>query len=227
MHYDYLIVGADVFGATVAERLANAGARVLVIDRRLHLAGNAYSFTDKDTGIEVHRYGSHIFHTKVDEVWEYITRFAEFNNYVHAVDTRHNGVLYPMPINLDTINRLYNKNMSARDAKMFIANVTRMDMDRLGIRRPSSFEEKGISLVGEKLYNAFLKNYTEKQWGKKATKLSPELLKRIPVRFSKDNRYFPDAKYQGIPKVGYARLIEKMLDSERISVRLGIDFRKL
>lgn len=227
MKYDYLIVGAGIFGATVAERLAAAGKKVLVIDRREHLAGNVYSYSDAETGIEVHKYGSHIFHTEMDEVWDYITQFTEFNNYVHTVNTRHDGKLYPMPINLDTINLLYNKNMSAEEAEKFVAEEARRDSERHGIAEPKNFEEKGISLVGEKLYTAFLKNYTEKQWNTLAANLSAEILSRIPVRFSHDNRYFITAKHQGIPKEGYTKMVEKMLESENIETRLGVEFKNI
>lgn len=223
--YDYGIIGAGVFGATVAERLASAGKKVLVIDRRKHLAGNIYSYTDEGTGIEVHKYGSHIFHTEMDEVWDYITEFAEFNDYVHTVDTRHEGKLYPMPINLDTINLLYDTNMNAEEAEAFVKEEAAKDVERLGIKEPQNFEEKGISLVGEKLYTAFLKNYTEKQWNTSARNLSAEILKRIPVRFSHDNRYFMTAKHQGIPKNGYTKMIENMLNNENIEVRLDTDYK--
>lgn len=224
---DYLVVGAGVFGATVAERLAEAGLKVLVIDRREHLAGNIYSYTDEETGIEVHKYGSHIFHTEMDEVWDYITHFTEFNDYVHTVNTRHEGKLYPMPINLDTINLLYGTDMSADEAEEFVAEEAKRDSEKYRIKDPRNFEEKGISLVGEKLYDAFLKNYTEKQWHTSAKNLSAEILSRIPVRFSHDNRYFMTAKHQGIPKDGYTKIVERMLDSDNIKVRLGIDFKDI
>lgn len=224
---DYLVVGAGIFGATVAERMAKAGKKILVIDRRGHLAGNIYSYTDKETGIEVHKYGSHIFHTEIDEVWEYITQFTEFNDYTHTVNTRHNGKLYPMPINLDTINLLYETNMEAGEAEKFVAEEAKQDMERLGIVEPRNFEEKGISLVGEKLYTAFLKNYTEKQWNTSATNLSAEILKRIPVRFSHDNRYFMTAKHQGIPKEGYTKMVENVLNHANIEVKLGVDFKDI
>ena len=225
--YDFIVVGAGIFGATVAERLADTGKKILVIDRRKHLAGNIYSYTDKETGIEVHKYGSHIFHTEIDEVWNYITKFSEFNNYIHTVNTRHDGKLFPMPINLDTINLLYGADMSADEAEKFIAEEAKRDSERYGIIKPKNFEEKGISLVGEKLYTAFLKNYTEKQWNTSATKLSAEILSRIPVRFSHDNRYFMTAKHQGIPKEGYTKIVENMLDSENIKVKLGVDFKDI
>lgn len=225
--FNYLVVGAGIFGATVAERLANAGLKVLVIDRREHLAGNIYSYKDDETGIEVHKYGSHIFHTEMDEVWDYITNFTEFNDYVHTVDTRHNGKLYPMPINLDTINLLYETEMTAEEAEKFVAEEAKRDSEKYDIKEPQNFEEKGISLVGEKLYTAFLKNYTEKQWNTSAKNLSAEILSRIPVRFSHDNRYFMTAKYQGIPKDGYTKMVEKMLNSDSIEVRLGVDFKNI
>ncbi len=225
--YDYLVVGAGIFGATVAERLATNNKKVLVIDRRSNLAGNIYSETDKETGIELHKYGSHIFHTESDEVWDYITQFSDFNNYVHTVDTRHAGKLYPMPINLDTINLLYEKNMSAEEAEEFIKKEAEKDCKELGITEPKNFEEKGISLVGKKLYEAFLKNYTEKQWHTSAKNLSADILKRIPVRFSRDNRYFMTAKHQGIPTKGYTKLVENMLSSKNIEVRLNTDFKDI
>ena len=227
MDYDYVIVGAGIFGATVAERLADAGKKVLVIDRREHLAGNIYSYTDEETGIEVHKYGSHIFHTEMDEVWDYITKFTEFNDYTHTVNTRHNGRLYPMPINLDTINLLYETSMNAEEAEKFITEEARRDCERLEIDNPKNFEEKGISLVGEKLYTAFLKNYTEKQWNTSAINLSAEILSRIPVRFSHDNRYFMTARHQGIPKEGHTKVVENMLSSNNIEVRLNTSFKNI
>ncbi len=227
MTYEYLVVGAGIFGATMAERLSSAGKKVLVIDRRPHLAGNIYSYTDEETGIEVHKYGSHIFHTEMDEVWDYIAQFAEFNDYVHTVNTRHEGKLYPMPINLDTINLLYGTNMSADEAEEFVVKEAEAGRKKYGIVEPQNFEEKGISLVGEKLYEAFLKNYTEKQWNTLATNLSAEILSRIPVRFSHDNRYFMTAKHQGIPKEGYTRIVENMLNSKNIEVKLSTDFKDI
>ena len=225
--YEYIIVGAGIFGATVAERLANAGKKVLVIERRPHVAGNIYSYTDEETGIEVHKYGSHIFHTEIEEVWDYITQFTDFNDYTHTVNTRHNGKLYPMPINLDTVNLLYGTDMDAEEAEKFVTEEAKRDSKKYGIVEPKNFEEKGISLVGEKLYMAFLKNYTEKQWNTSATNLSADILNRIPVRFSHDNRYFMTAKHQGIPCNGYTQMVEKMLDNENIEVKTGQDFKEI
>ena len=221
--YDYVVVGAGVFGAVVAERLANKNKSVLVVEKRDHVAGNIYSYTDKKTGIEVHKYGSHIFHTELDEVWEYITRFADFNDYIHTVNTRYRGKLYPMPINLDTINLLYGTNMDADEAEAFVLN----EAAKTKIKSPRNFEEKGLSLVGKKLYTAFLKGYTEKQWNTSAPNLSVEILKRIPVRFSHDNRYFITAKHQGIPKKGYTKMVENILNNDLIDVRLKTSFKDI
>ena len=223
--YDYLIVGVGIFGATVAERLASKGLKVLIVDRRKHIAGNIYSYTDEETGIEVHKYGSHIFHTEMNEVWDYIVKFTEFNDYTHTVDTRHDGKLYPMPINLDTVNLLYDTDMDAGEAEKFVTEEAKRDSEKYGIKEPQNFEEKGISLVGEKLYTAFLKNYTEKQWNTPATNISAKILSRIPVRFSHDNRYFMTAKHQGIPKDGYTKMVENMLNSDNIEIKLNTDFR--
>ncbi|MBR1795858.1 UDP-galactopyranose mutase [Candidatus Saccharibacteria bacterium] len=222
----YIVVGAGLFGATVAEKLSHQ-APVLIIDRRPHLAGNVYSHFDEATGIEVHDYGSHIFHTESDEVWDYITQFTDFNNYTHTVNTRYQGELYPMPINLDTINKLYGQDMDTEGAERFVAKEAKADSEKEGITDPQNFEEKGISLVGRKLYEAFLKGYTEKQWNTKATNLSADILKRIPVRFSHDNRYFITAKHQGIPVEGYTKIVENMLSSENIETRLSTSFKDI
>lgn len=221
--YKYIVAGAGIFGAIIAERLASRGNAVLVVEKRDHIAGNIYSYTDEETGIEVHKYGSHIFHTELDEVWNYITKFTEFNDYTHTVNTRYKGELYPMPINLDTINKLYGTNMEAEEAEKFVAE----EAAKAGITDPKNFEEKGLSLVGEKLYTAFLKGYTEKQWNTSATNLSAEILKRIPVRFSHDNRYFITAKHQGIPKEGYTKMVQNILDHELIEVRTNTSFQDI
>lgn len=221
--YKYIVAGAGIFGAIIAERLASKGNHVLVVEKRDHIAGNIYSYTDEKTGIEVHKYGSHIFHTELDEVWGYITKFTEFNDYTHTVNTCYNGELYPMPINLDTINKLYGTNMDAEEAKKFVAE----EAAKTGITDPKNFEEKGLSLVGEKLYTAFLKGYTEKQWNTSATNLSAEILKRIPVRFSHDNRYFITAKHQGIPKEGYTKMVANILDNDLIEVCTNTSFQDI
>lgn len=218
--FDLIVVGAGFYGATVANKIAGRGKKVLVLERRNHVAGNAYSYRDEKTGIEIHKYGSHIFHTEDEEVWKYITKFTDFNDYVHTVPTRHDGKLYPMPINLDTINLLYGTDMSPEEAEKFVAE----EAEKAGIKNPKNFEEKGISLVGEKLYTTFIKNYSEKQWSTSATNLSASILSRIPVRYSHDDRYFMTAKHQGIPVNGYGKIVEKMLENDNIEVRLNVDF---
>ena len=221
--FKYVVAGAGIFGAIIAERLASRGEKVLVVEKRDHVAGNIYSYTDPETGIEIHKYGSHIFHTEFEEAWNYITKFTEFNDYTHTVNTRYQGKLYPMPINLDTINLLYDTEMNAEEAEKFVA----AEAAKTGITDPQNFEEKGLSLVGEKLYTAFLKGYTEKQWNTSATNLSADILKRIPVRFSHDNRYFMTAKHQGIPKEGYTKMVENILSNDLIEVRTGVAFQDI
>ena len=220
--YNYIVVGAGLFGATVAEHLGRKN-KVLVIEKRDHIAGNIYSHFDPETGIEVHDYGSHIFHTEFDEVYDYLSDFTEFNDYIHTVNTRHDGKLYPMPINLDTINLLYGTDLSAEEAEKFVEE----EAAKTGIKDPKNFEEKGLSLVGEKLYTAFLKNYTKKQWNTDPKNLDAAILSRIPVRYSHDNRYFITAKHQGIPKEGYTKMVENMLSSENITVRLNTNFKDI
>ena len=221
--YKYIVAGAGIFGAIVAERLASQGNPVLVVEKRDHIAGNIYSYTDPETKIEIHKYGSHIFHTELEDVWEYISKFMDFNDYTHTVNTRYQGKLYPMPINLDTINLLYGTDMDADEAEKFVA----AEAEKAGIKDPQNFEEKGLSLVGEKLYTAFLKGYTEKQWNTSATNLSADILKRIPVRFSHDNRYFMTAKHQGIPKEGYTKMVENILSNDIIEVRTSTSFQDI
>ena len=218
----FIVVGAGLFGATVAEKLSSKH-QVLVVEKRDHIAGNVYSHFDPETGIEVHDFGSHIFHTEFDEVYDYLSKFTEFNDYIHTVNTRHDGMLYPMPINLDTINLLYGANFSAEEAEQFVKE----EAAKTGIKEPKNFEEKGLSLVGEKLYTAFLKNYTRKQWNTDPKNLSADILSRIPVRYSHNNRYFITAKHQGIPKDGYTKMVENMLNNENIELRLNTSFQDI
>ncbi|MBQ3441382.1 UDP-galactopyranose mutase [Candidatus Saccharibacteria bacterium] len=218
----FIVVGAGLFGATVAEKLSSKH-QVLVVEKRDHIAGNVYSHFDPETGIEVHDFGSHIFHTEFDEVYDYLSKFTEFNDYIHTVNTRHDGMLYPMPINLDTINLLYGTNFSAEEAEQFVKE----EAAKTGIKEPKNFEEKGLSLVGEKLYTAFLKNYTRKQWNTDPKNLSADILSRIPVRYSHNNRYFITAKHQGIPKDGYTKMVENMLSNENIELRLNTSFQDI
>jgi UDP-galactopyranose mutase len=218
-NFDLAIVGAGIFGLTFAERAASDGKRVLIIERRNHIGGNAYSEFDPETGIEVHKYGAHLFHTSNDEVWEYVNRFTSFTNYVHRVYTTHKGEVFPMPINLGTINQFFHSAHSPDEAKALIKKQS----EELGGKEPENLDEQGVSLIGRPLYEAFIKNYTAKQWQTDPKLLDPSIIKRLPVRYNYDNRYFND-KYEGLPVNGYAALFEKMVENENITVKLETDF---
>lgn len=215
MAYDYLVVGAGFFGAVFAQRMREAGRRVMVIDRRGHIGGNCYSREHEDTGILVHQYGTHIFHTTDRRVWDYIRRFAEFNGYRHRVLTTHRGRVYSMPINLGTINAFFGVNLRPHEAEAFLA------ARRPAISHPANLEEQAISLVGPELYEAFIKGYTVKQWGRDPRRLPASIITRLPVRTSFNDAYFDDP-YQGIPVGGYTPIFEKLL--EGVPVELGVDF---
>lgn len=212
--YDYLIVGAGLFGAVFAHEAKKAGKSVLVIDKRGHMAGNIY--TKEVDGIQVHQYGAHIFHTSNKEVWDYIQQFAEFNRYTNAPVACYKDELYNMPFNMNTFSKMWNVATPA-EAKAKIEE----QIKEAGITEPKNLEEQAISLVGRDIYEKLVKGYTEKQWGRRATELPAFIIKRLPVRFVYDNNYFND-KYQGIPVGGYTQIVEKMLDG--IEVRLGTDF---
>jgi UDP-galactopyranose mutase len=217
---DLVVVGSGFFGLTVAQRIAEEqGRRVLVIDRRPHIGGNAYSEDEPQTGIEVHRYGAHLFHTSNERVWEYVNRFTTFTNYVHRVYTRHNGEVYPMPINLGTINQFFRAAYGPDEARALIAEQAQ----ELEGKEPTNFVEKGISLIGRPLYEAFIAHYTAKQWQTSPDQLSADIISRLPVRYTYDNRYFNDT-FEGLPTHGYTRWLESMADHELIEVRLGTDF---
>jgi len=219
MDYGLIVVGAGLYGLTVAERAASAGVRVLVVDKRNHLGGNAYSEKEATTGIEVHRYGAHLFHTSNERVWEYVNRFTKFTNYVHRVYTTHKGVAYPMPVNLGTINQFFAAAMGPAAARALVAEQAA----ELAGREPSNFVEKGISLVGRPLYEAFFMNYTAKQWQTAPEELPASIVTRLPVRYTYDNRYFSDT-HEGLPVDGYNAWFERMVDHPLIEVRLGVDF---
>ena len=211
--YDYLIVGAGLFGAVFAREAADRGKRVLVIDRRSHAAGNIYT-EDRD-GIPVHCYGAHIFHTSDREVWEYVNRFAEFNRFTNAPLARYRDRLYHLPFNMNTFYALWGTATPAEARE-------RIEAQRGEIRgEPRNLEEQAISLVGRDVYEALVKGYTEKQWGRKCTELPASIIRRLPVRLTYDNNYFNDA-FQGIPREGYTRMTERML--EGIEVRLNTAF---
>lgn len=219
-NYDYLVVGAGFYGAVLAEKIASdLNLKVLVIDKRKHIGGNAYSYTDKATNIEVHKYGSHLFHTSNEEVWNYLNKFTKFNDYQHCVYTTYNGKVYTMPINLETINSFYEKNLSPDEAFKFIQS----EIDKYKVDDPKNLEEKAISLIGKPLYDAFIYGYTKKQWETDPKKLPANIITRLPVRYNYNNRYFKD-KYEGLPIDGYGALFEKILDHENIEIKLGVDF---
>jgi UDP-galactopyranose mutase len=220
VQHDLVVVGSGFFGLTVAERAAEElGKRVLVLERRDHLGGNAYSEPDPETGIEVHRYGAHLFHTSNERVWEYVNRFSTFTGYQHHVYTVHAGEVYPMPINLGTVNQFFSAAMSPDQARALVLEQS-AEVEP-GTAR--NLEEKAISLIGRPLYEAFIKGYTAKQWQTDPKELPASIISRLPVRYTYDNRYFSDT-YEGLPTDGYTALLERMAQSPLIEVRLETDF---
>ena len=213
-HYDYLIVGAGLYGAVCAREAAKAGKRVLVIDKRPHIAGNVH--TQEIEGINVHVYGAHIFHTNNKVVWDYVNQFAEFNRFTNSPVANFRGELYSLPFNMYTFNRMWGV-VTPQEAAAKIEEQKRA----AGITEPRNLEEQAISLVGTDIYEKLIKGYTEKQWGRPCTELPAFIIKRLPVRFTFDNNYF-NALYQGIPMGGYTKMVEKML--EGIEVRLNVDY---
>ncbi len=216
---DLLVVGSGFFGLTIAERAANDGKQVVVIDRRSHIGGNAYSEADPETGIEVHKYGAHLFHTSNPRVWEYVNRFTTFTNYQHKVYSNFKGEVYPLPINLGTINQFFRAAYGPDEARALIAEQA----GEFDTKSAKNLEEKGISLIGRPLYEAFIRDYTSKQWQTPTTELPAEVISRLPVRYTYDNRYFSDA-HEGLPTEGYTAWLEKMADHPNIEVRLNTDF---
>ena len=214
MKYDYLIVGAGLFGATVANKLNEAGKKILVIDRRNHIAGNVY--TESIENIQVHRYGAHIFHTDYEDVWDYVNTFVEFNRYTNSPIARIGNEIYNLPFNMNTFSKIWNDVFTPEDAMRHI-NEEKQEIKGT----PKNLEEQAISLVGRTIYEKLIKGYTEKQWNKSCTDLPPFIIKRLPVRLVYDNNYFND-KYQGIPIGGYTNLVEKMLKG--IDIKLETNF---
>ena len=212
--YDYLIVGAGLFGSTFANLAHKQGKKVLVIDRRNHIAGNIY--TEEVEGIQVHRYGAHIFHTDYKDVWDYANSFVEFNRYTNSPVARINNEIYNMPFNMNTFAKIWNDVFTPEDAMRHI-NEEKKEITG----EPKNLEEQAISLVGRTIYEKLIKGYTEKQWGRSCTELPSFIIKRLPVRLVYDNNYFND-RYQGIPIGGYTKLVEKMLDG--IEVKLNTNF---
>ena len=216
---DLLVVGSGFFGLTIAERAAAAGRKVTVIDRRSHIGGNAYSEAEPETGIEVHRYGAHLFHTSNPTVWEYVNRFTTFTGYVHRVYTHHKDVVYPMPVNLGTINQFFQAAYSPSEARALIKEQA----GEFDVKTAQNFEEKGIALVGRPLFEAFFRDYTAKQWQTDPHKHSGDIVSRLPVRYTYDNRYFNDT-WEGLPTDGYTAWLQRMADHPNIEVKLGVDY---
>jgi len=220
MDADLIIVGSGFFGLTVAERVATeSGRRVIVIDRRDHLGGNAYSEVEPQTGIEVHRYGAHLFHTSNRSVWDYVNTFTDFTDYEHRVYTNHRGEVYPLPINLGTINQFFRAAHSPADARALI----QQQAGEYATDAAANLEEKAVSLIGRPLYEAFIRDYTAKQWQTDPKDLPADVIARLPVRYTYDNRYFNDT-YEGLPVRGYTAWLERMADHPLIEVRLETDF---
>lgn len=212
--YDYLIVGAGLFGSVFARQATDAGKKVLVIDKRPNIAGNVY--TEDIEKIHVHKYGAHIFHTNNKEVWEYVTKFAEFNRFTNSPVANYKGELYSLPFNMYTFNKMWNV-ITPQEAAAKIEEQRK----EAGITEPQNLEEQAISLVGKDIYEKLIKGYTEKQWGRDCKDLPSFIIKRLPVRLTFDNNYF-NALYQGIPVGGYTKMVANMLDG--IEVRLNTDY---
>lgn len=217
---DLVIVGAGLFGLTIAERCAEElGLRVLILERRHHLGGNAYSEFDPETGVEVHKYGAHLFHTSNERVWEYANRFTSFTDYKHRVFGKYQGQVYSLPMNLGLINQFFGKSHTPDEARALIAEQS----SEIATEDASNLEEKAISLIGRPLYEAFIKGYTAKQWQTDPTELSAEIITRLPVRYTFQNGWFNDT-YEGLPVDGYTAWLTKMADHPNIEVRLETDF---
>ncbi|AAF12425.1 UDP-galactopyranose mutase [Deinococcus radiodurans R1 = ATCC 13939 = DSM 20539] len=217
--FDYLIVGAGFAGSVLAERLASSGQRVLIVDRRPHIGGNAYDCYD-DAGVLIHPYGPHIFHTNSKDVFEYLSRFTEWRPYQHRVLASVDGQLLPIPINLDTVNRLYGLNLTSFQVEEFFASVAEK------VEQVRTSEDVVVSKVGRDLYNKFFRGYTRKQWGLDPSELDASVTARVPTRTNRDNRYFADT-YQAMPLHGYTRMFQNMLSSPNIKVMLNTDYREI
>jgi len=217
---DLVVVGAGFFGLTVAERCATElGLKVLVLERRDHLGGNAYSEPEPTTGIEVHRYGAHLFHTSNERVWEYAQRFTAFTDYVHRVFTTHRGEVFPMPIGLATINQFFRAAYRPDEARALV----RSQAAAVDPQAATNLQDRAIGLIGRPLYEAFIRGYTLKQWQTDPAELPPEIISRLPVRYTYDSRYFSDT-HEGLPVDGYTVWLSRMADHPNIEVRLNTDF---
>lgn len=213
MHYDYLVVGAGLFGAVFAHEMKRKNKTAVVIDKREHIAGNIY--TEKIHDISVHRYGAHIFHTSDKQVWDYVNQFAEFNQYINSPIARYKDELYNLPFNMNTFSKMWGI-VTPKEAKEKIAE----QIAQLSIKEPQNLEEQALSLVGPDVYEKLVKGYTEKQWGRDCKELPAFIIKRLPLRFVYDNNYFND-RYQGIPIGGYTQIVEKMLESIEVKCKVS------
>lgn len=221
MEPDLVIVGSGFYGSTVARKTAEVlNKKILVLEKRSHTGGNSYSEREKSTEIEVHRYGTHIFHTDNKKVIDFVTRFSDFNNYRHTVWSRHNNSIYSMPVNLATINQVYGGTFTPEEARRLLALEGSEISDN---ERLLNLENKAISSVGRKIYEALIKDYTEKQWQTPPSMLPAETISRLPVRFNYDNSYFSDV-FQGLPTQGYGALFQNLLSHPRIQVEVGVDY---
>ena len=223
MNSKIIIVGSGLFGLTIAERIASTlNKEVLILEKRPHIGGNAWSEFDAQTGIEIHKYGSHLFHTSNEGVWNYVNQFTKFNDYQHHVWTKHKNQLYPIPINLGTISQYFGKSLSPFEAKNLILNETK----KLGKIDTSNFEGIALKSIGEALYNAFIKGYTHKQWQLDPKQLPAEIFTRLPLRFDLNTRYFSD-KYEGLPLDGYQRFIQNIANNKLIKIEVDTDYFQL
>jgi UDP-galactopyranose mutase len=221
VNHDLVVIGSGLFGLTVAERCAtDLGLRVLVVERRSHIGGNAYSEAEPQTGIEVHRYGAHLFHTSNARVWDYVNRFTAFTGYQHRVFSAYKGRVYPMPINLGTICEYFGRLMSPDEARALVA----AQAGEVPAGAAENLEQKAVSLIGRPLYEAFIRGYTSKQWQTDPVDLPAEIITRLPVRYTFDNRYFSD-KFEGLPVDGYTAWLERMVDHPNIEVRTDTEYQ--
>jgi len=218
---DFLIIGCGLYGSVLAERITNVlKKKVIILEKRNHIAGNIYSHEDPYTGIEYHKYGTHIFHTSHEIVWKYINQFTTFNSYRHQSLAKYKNKIYQLPINLETINSFFGKNFSPDQAKNHLIKVTKKykhDID-------DNFESKALSQIGKDLYEAFIKNYTKKQWGKNPIHLPSTIFNRLPLRFNYDETYQKNSKWSGVPEEGYTNFIKKLLDNKMIEIKLNQNF---
>ena len=218
---DFLIIGSGFYGCILAERIANVLKKdVLIIEKRNHIGGNAYSEIDKKTGIEYHKYGTHIFHTSINRVWDYLKKFTKLNNYRHQVLSEYKNKIYQMPINLETINYYFGKNFNPKQAENYVREISKKYIKK----NPKNFEEKALMQIGKKLYESFIKNYTTKQWGKDPRLLPSSIFNRLPLRFNYNEDYYKNSISQGIPEDGYTSIFKKLIESNKIKIEFNSTF---